>query len=134
MKKNMKGFTLIELLAVIVILAVIALIATPIIMNVINDAKEGADSDAALGYVKAVENTIATDMIKNPSMTVTAAQTTVDKVKCTGCGTGGTATEIIVNYKGTKPTSVSLNYADGKITGTVTYGTGSYDAVTGKKK
>ena len=33
MKK--KGFTLIELLAVIVVLAIIALIATPIVMNVI---------------------------------------------------------------------------------------------------
>ncbi len=35
-----KGFTLIELLAVIVILAVIALIATPLIMGVITDAKK----------------------------------------------------------------------------------------------
>lgn len=42
MKQNKKGFTLIELLAVIVILAIIALIATPLIMDVINDAKEGA--------------------------------------------------------------------------------------------
>ena len=31
------GFTLIELLAVIVILAIIALIATPIVLNIIND-------------------------------------------------------------------------------------------------
>ena len=31
-----KGFTLIELLAVIVILGLIALIATPIILNIIN--------------------------------------------------------------------------------------------------
>ena len=31
-----KGFTLVELLAVIVILAVIALIATPIVFNIIN--------------------------------------------------------------------------------------------------
>ncbi len=37
-----KGFTLIELLAVIVILAVIALIATPMIMGVIDEAREGA--------------------------------------------------------------------------------------------
>ena len=37
-----QGFTLIELLAVIVILAVIALIATPIILNVIEDSKKGA--------------------------------------------------------------------------------------------
>ena len=35
MKK--RGFTLIELLAVIVILSIIALIATPIILNVISD-------------------------------------------------------------------------------------------------
>ena len=35
-----KGFTLIELLAVIVILAIIALIATPIILGIINDARE----------------------------------------------------------------------------------------------
>ena len=34
-----KGFTLIELLAVIVILAVIALIATPIILNIIEKIK-----------------------------------------------------------------------------------------------
>lgn len=39
---NKKGFTLIELLAVIVILAVIALIATPVIMNAISSAKEKA--------------------------------------------------------------------------------------------
>ena len=38
--KKRNGFTLIELLAVIVILAVIALIATPIIMNIIDDSKK----------------------------------------------------------------------------------------------
>ena len=37
-----KGFTLIELLAVIIILAIIALIATPIVLNVINDARKSA--------------------------------------------------------------------------------------------
>ncbi len=37
---NKKGFTLIELLAVIVILGVIALIATPIVINVIEKAKQ----------------------------------------------------------------------------------------------
>ena len=38
----MKWFTLIELLAVIVILAIISLIATPIILGIINDAKKDA--------------------------------------------------------------------------------------------
>lgn len=54
MKSN-KGFTLIELLAVIVILAIIALIATPIILGVIDTAKEGSAKSSALGYIDAVE-------------------------------------------------------------------------------
>ena len=54
MKEKNKGFTLVELLAVIVILALIALIATPIILNVINDAKKQAAKDSAYGYMDAV--------------------------------------------------------------------------------
>ena len=50
-----KGFTLIELLAVIVILAIIALIATPIILNMINDAKKSAAKDSAYAYQDAAE-------------------------------------------------------------------------------
>ena len=52
---NKKGFTLIELLAVIVILAIIALIATPVIMNAIGSAKQKAFLDSAYGLVKAAE-------------------------------------------------------------------------------
>ena len=37
-----KGFTLIELLAVIVILSIIALIATPIILNVVEKASKNS--------------------------------------------------------------------------------------------
>ena len=57
MKK--KGFTLVELLAVIVILAIIALIATPIILGVIETSKKGASENSALGYLDAVEKQIA---------------------------------------------------------------------------
>lgn len=42
-----KGFTLIELLAVIVILAIIALIATPVILGIINDARKHAAEESA---------------------------------------------------------------------------------------
>ena len=52
---NKKGFTLIELLAVIVVLAIIALIATPIVMNTIADAQEGANERSVEGYMKAWE-------------------------------------------------------------------------------
>ena len=54
MKKN-KGFTLIELLAIIVILAIIAVITVPIILNIIDEAREGARKNSVVGYGKAVE-------------------------------------------------------------------------------
>ena len=53
-----KGFTLIELLAVIVILAIIALIATPIILGIIKDSKKEADQRSIENYTKAVENAV----------------------------------------------------------------------------
>lgn len=60
-----KGFTLIELLAVIVIISVIALIATPIIMNVIDKSKNGAAKDSAYGYIKAVELELVNQVLNN---------------------------------------------------------------------
>ena len=54
-----KGFTLIELLAVIVILAIIALIATPIILGIIKDTKKEADKRNVEMYYKALENALA---------------------------------------------------------------------------
>ena len=53
MKK--KGFTLIELLAVIVILAIIALIATPLILNVVEESKKKAKESSTHGYLEALE-------------------------------------------------------------------------------
>lgn len=52
--KNKRGFTLIELLAIIVILAVIAVITTPIILNIIENSKKGAAQNSALGYKDAI--------------------------------------------------------------------------------
>lgn len=57
MKK--KGFTLIELLAVIVILAIIALIATPIILGIIDSAKRQAFLNSANGLLDAGEKFFA---------------------------------------------------------------------------
>ena len=68
MKRKNKGFTLVELLAVIVILALIALIATPIILNVINDAKKQAAKDSAYGYMDAVEKYIVSSELEDKSI------------------------------------------------------------------
>ena len=54
MKK--KGFTLIELLAVIVILAVLALILTPMIQDLIINAREAAFKQTINGIMDAAEN------------------------------------------------------------------------------
>jgi type IV pilus assembly protein PilA len=58
-----KGFTLIELLAVIVILTIIALIATPLVLNVIEDSKKGAFKSTAHGIVKTAELYYSTNII-----------------------------------------------------------------------
>jgi type IV pilus assembly protein PilA len=62
-EENQKGFTLIELLAVIVILGIIAVIAIPLIGNVITNAKKDSDLatarqvyDAARLYVIGAKN------------------------------------------------------------------------------
>ena len=68
MKRKNRGFTLVELLAVIVILALIALIATPIILNVINDAKKQAAKDSAYGYMDAVEKYIVSSELEDKSI------------------------------------------------------------------
>lgn len=77
MKK--KGFTLVELLAVIVILSIIALITIPIISNVIEKSKKGAAKSSALGYIDAVEKTIAVNMLdSNKTNIVDNVYQTVD--------------------------------------------------------
>lgn len=59
------GFTLIELLAVIVILGIILLIATPIVLNVIDDAKKGAFQASVNYLIKTVENEYMKNQLKN---------------------------------------------------------------------
>lgn len=52
---NNKGFTLIELLAVIVVLSIIALIATPIVSGVIETSKKNVAIDGASNLIKSAE-------------------------------------------------------------------------------
>ena len=58
MKK--RGFTLIELLAVIIILAVIALIATPLIMNIIEESRKSSFRVSVENMIRAMETDQAT--------------------------------------------------------------------------
>lgn len=59
-----RGFTLIELLAVIIILAIVALIATPIVLDVIDDAKKSAGLSEANVILGGINNYCETEEIK----------------------------------------------------------------------
>lgn len=77
---NKKGFTLIELLAVIVILAIIALIATPIILGIINDAKNSAKKRSAELVYSGIQYAYTTAMFGGTDG-VTVADPSLDDIK-----------------------------------------------------
>lgn len=58
--ENKKGFTLVELLAVVVILALIALIASPIILNIIENSRKSSFASSVDGAKRAIENFYST--------------------------------------------------------------------------
>ena len=54
--KKKKGFTLIELISVLVILAILALIVTPLVLNIIKKARTAADKRKILFAGDAISN------------------------------------------------------------------------------
>ena len=65
MRNDNKGFTLIELLAVIIILAIVALITTPIILNIVNSSRESAAEDKAWGYIDGIRLAYTQDQMND---------------------------------------------------------------------
>ena len=119
-----KGFTLIELLAVIVVLAIIALIATPIVMNTIKNAKKGAAERTADNYIKQVETTIAEKKLENNPLA--DGPYTIDS---NGNLTGNGLTEsVTIDMSGTKPSGGTVKISNGLVSkeGT-TMTVGDYD-------
>ena len=86
MKKN-KGFTLIELISVLVILAILALIVTPLVLNIIKKARTAADKRSIDAYGRSIELAIADYLLDNGSFPTSIEQLTIeytgDKVECT---------------------------------------------------
>ena len=77
-----KGFTLIELLAVIVILAIIALIATPIVLGIIEDSRESAKINSAQFMIDGVQTAYAVSYTK--SYADDASTSDIDETKLAG--------------------------------------------------
>lgn len=69
--KNEKGFTLLELIAVLVIMAIIALIVTPLVMNIIKKAKESANERSVDAYGRSVEIAIAKYVLETKEFPLT---------------------------------------------------------------
>ena len=105
-----KGFTLIELIAVLVIMAIIALIVTPLVMNIIRKARTSADKRSIDAYGRSIELAIAGYLMDKGSFPTSIDQLTIeysgDEVVCTttqintdssvylaGCTVGGRSVE-----------------------------------------
>ena len=125
MRENYKGFTLVELLAIIVILAIIALITTPIILNIIEKSRLNAAKDKAWGTIDAVRIAYATAQtseqevglpytIKYPK--TSASDSSTDS--STGGGTGnGYINNAEVKASGENPTEGTVTISNN---GTIT--------------
>ena len=105
-KLRKRGFTLIELIAVLVIMAILALIVTPLVMNIIRKAKLAADKRSIDAYGRSIELAIAGYLLDNGKFPTDVSQLTIEysgnKVECsttqlnsdssvylTGCTVGG---------------------------------------------
>ena len=118
MYKRHKGFTLIELLAVIIILAIVALIATPIILDVVDDARISAGRSEANMILGGINNYCATEEIKaqmnsNYSKICTSS---MDKDDVPTMVNLGNATIDKIVYNGSKLTELEITSNNHKFT------------------
>ena len=80
---NKKGFTLIELLAIIVILAVIALIGTPIVTRIINTSRINSAEQTCNGVIDATKNLYSIAVLRDASFDGGGITFDMDKTKPT---------------------------------------------------
>lgn len=84
--KKKKGFTLIEVVAVLVILAVITLIVTPLVMSIIRKAKDSANKRSVDAYGRSMEYAVATYMLDDTEFPKSFNDITIEyrgaKVEC----------------------------------------------------
>jgi len=133
-----KAFTLIELIAVLVIMAIIALIVTPLVMNIIRKARVSADKRSVDAYGRSIELAIAGYLLDTGKFPTEVSQLTIEysgnKVECettqintdssvylAGCTVAGRSVE---NY--TYGSDKSLTYTAYTVGNQVTYNNVDY--------
>ena len=120
MKK--KGFTLIELIAVLVIMAIIALIVTPLVLNIIRSAQDSANKRSIDAYGRAAQIAVAEYMLNEGDIPTSFDQLTIEtsgaEVVCdnkqinsdgsvylANCTVGGTSVDYVYGKTGTPSSS-----------------------------
>ena len=78
MKKRSRAFTLIELIAVLVIMAIIALIVTPLVMTIIRKARVSADKRSIDAYGRSIELAIAGYLLDTGKFPTEVSQLTIE--------------------------------------------------------
>ena len=78
MNNKRKAFTLIELIAVLVIMAIIALIVTPLVMNIIRKARISADKRSVDAYGRSIELAIAGYLLDTGKFPTEVSQLTIE--------------------------------------------------------
>ncbi len=77
-KLRKRGFTLIELIAVLVIMAILALIVTPLVMNIIRKAKLAADKRSIDAYGRSIEYAIASYLLDNGKFPTSVGELSIE--------------------------------------------------------
>ncbi len=134
--KRKNAFTLIELLAVIVVLAIIALIATPIVMNTIKKSQKGAAERSAENYIDAVETAVAEERLSKNEVLEGEYQITSDGNLCRDKSASCSDEEKIkIEMSGNKPTSGTVTISnDGVSQDEVRLIVGDYKVIYNQEK
>ena len=139
MKKNKnKGFTLIELIAVLVIMAVIALIVTPLVLNIVRKAKDSANKRSVDAYGKSIDLAVASYLIEKGDFPTSVDQLTIEysgkevicgitklnedsSVYLSKCSVGGVEVKDSSNKDGYYHYGTTATYKEYKIGDIITY-------------
>ena len=131
MKKTKRNaFTLIELIGVLVIMAILALIVTPLVMNIIRRARVSADKRSIDAYGRSIELAVASYLLDNGKFPTTLDQLTIEysgnQVVCettqlnsdssvylTGCRVGGRNVDYTYGENKTPPAPTYTAYSVG---------------------
>ncbi|MDD4733850.1 MAG: prepilin-type N-terminal cleavage/methylation domain-containing protein [Bacilli bacterium] len=117
-----KGFTLIELLAVIVILAIIALIASPIVVGLIEDSKKSTTERSAENYADGIKIAVANKNLNRENIPDVAYTVMPNGNLCSGNVTGDTCNgeTLTIKMDGKTPTSGIVNLSSNGTVATAT--------------